>query len=359
MAHTPRDRRHTGDAQHRPDGRSPAGPRPQPAGRGDTRGPSEHIARGGPRATGGTTRRRTARGGRRAIRAALRRESPSVIAVLADEADFAAMQRYASFPFADHPTYLRQAEGLLRARAVQGRHTTVVLFVPIVYGAFCAEARLDPDQPISRARYAAEAAATGPALPYEGQPLSQLIPQLIDAEEHHATHLCATDALVGLGECADCGEDVASAALDRADHAVQALLRAAGAGSHHLVCSVPAEGASLIAVLHFRAESGSTPTETSAAAKVDRADREVFCTVLAAGLATNRPGGVVLRTTAEDQRDTVRGWALRDHWLRPLTEAEVFDAYCTDPDTGEPLAPESGVDYRAGLTLPHPEDEPR
>ncbi len=48
------------------------------------------------------------------------------------------------------------------------------------------------------------------------------------------------------------------------------------------------------------------------------------------------------------------GWALHDDWLRPLSEAEIFAAYCTDADTGEPVPPEHGVEYLAATTLVRP-----
>lgn len=321
----------------------------RPAGRHDPGGP---VGPADTRRNGAARARTGRRSSRRTARRALRRESPSVIAVLANEADFAAMRDYATFPFANHARYLRQVDGWLKARALRDQHTTVALFHPAVYRAFCAEAQLDPDSPTSRAHYAAEAAATGPALPHAGQPLSSLIPELLAAEEHRSTLARALGVLAELGACAECGEDIASAALARAGQAIHALLHAAGPGLHHLVCSVPTEDGSLIAALHVRAKAGD-----AFAGPVTQDERETFRTVLAIGLAGSRPGGVVLRTMGADHRDTVRGWTLRDHWLFPLTEAQVFSAYCTDPDTGEPLAPEPGVDYRAGLVLPRPEDE--
>ncbi|MFD4996944.1 hypothetical protein [Streptomyces buecherae] len=354
MTPTPHDRPPTDDGQHGPGRRQPAGPGDTHPGRPS--GPTG-PGREGQRRPGATRQRTASRGSRRATRRALRRESPSTIAVLANAVDFAAMRRYESFPFADHARYLRQVEGLLRARAAHGGHTTVALFDPAAYRAFCAETDLDPDQPTSRARYAAASPATSPTLPYEGQSLGHLIAQLLDAEEHQATLTRAVRVLASMGECAECGEDVASAALTRAGQAVHALLRSAGPGRHHLVCSVPTHAGSLIAVLHVRAEA-SEPSGSSPHHLPDD-DREAFRATLAVGLSGTRPGGVVLRTTGDDQRDTVRGWAIRDHWLSPLTEAQVFSAYCTDPDTGEPLSPESGVDYRAGFPLPRPDDNRR
>jgi hypothetical protein len=53
----------------------------------------------------------------------------------------------------------------------------------------------------------------------------------------------------------------------------------------------------------------------------------------------------------------VCGWRLLDGWLEPLSEGEVFAAYCTDALTGEPVPPERGLEYRAGAVLPRPDEE--
>ncbi len=62
-----------------------------------------------------------------------------------------------------------------------------------------------------------------------------------------------------------------------------------------------------------------------------------------------------MRSRVEGEPEEVRGWRLRAGRAQPLTAAEVFDAYCTDPVTGEPVAPEPGVEYRAGTPL---DDDP-
>ncbi|MFE2162534.1 hypothetical protein ACFW9M_32630 [Streptomyces lydicus] len=287
---------------------------------------------------------------------ALRREVPSTAAVLADERDFTAMRRYRTFPFDDHDSYLRQMERLLRTLTAQGVLTTLSLFDPAAYETYCAELDLDPDRPESRTRYAAEAARTGATVTYEGEPLSSLLPLLVEEADRRAAWDHATALLARTGNCAECGTDLARAAFARATHAVQQLLASLGDGSHHLVCSIAADGPPLLAVLHATARDGAPPglTETETLG---------FCTVLATGLALRAPGGIVARsttaptdraTTADGGRDTVRGWSLRDSWLRPLSTAEVFTAYCTDADTGEPVPPEHGVDYAPGLPLTPP-----
>ncbi|MFI9048616.1 hypothetical protein [Streptomyces sp. NPDC053427] len=289
-----------------------------------------------------------------AARRKLRREVPSTAAVLADERDFAAMRRYRTFPFDDHRSYLQQMETLLRTLAAQGVLTTLSLFDPVAYEQYCADLALDPDRPDSRTRYTAELACTGATLPYKGEPLAQLLPRLIEEADRQATWDQASALLARAGSCQDCGADLGHAAFARATAAVRQLLEALGDGTHHLVCSIPAGDPPLLAVLH-------TTTGETDRPQLSESETLIFCTVLAAGLALCTPGGIVARTTADDtgERSTVRGWSLRDAWPCPLTEAEVFTAYCTDAETGEPIAPEHGVDYAPGLPLTPPPDEHR
>ncbi|MFG2645253.1 hypothetical protein ACGFYP_30280 [Streptomyces sp. NPDC048370] len=284
------------------------------------------------------------------MRRALRREVPSTVGVLADEDDFTAMRRYATFAFDDHPAYLQQIEGLLKSLATQGGHTTVALFDPEEYAEFCEETGLDPDRPASRSRYTAELAATGALVAYTGQPMDTLVPTLIDTAVRHATWEYATTLLSGVGDCATCGQDIGREAFAHAARQLTRLLEAAGPGTHHLVCSVPADDEHLLAVLQATCD-GDGP------AHLDHDEAAEFATVLAVGIAVDSTGGVVLRTTSPGTRDRLHGWRLTGGNLRPLTEAEVFSAYCTDARTGEPIAPEPGVDHRAGFALTPDEDD--
>ncbi|WP_336054233.1 hypothetical protein [Streptomyces sp. CA2R101] len=290
-------------------------------------------------------------------RRALRREIPSSAAVLADEQDFTAMRRYPTFPFDDHRSYLQQVETLLRGLAAQGVLTTLSLFDPAAYEKYCADLALDPDRPDSRSRYTAEVARTGATLTYQGEPLAELLPLLVEEADRQATWDHASGVLARAGRCEECGEDLARSAFARATQALQQLLASLGDGTHHLVCSVAAGEPSLLAVLHATGRDGARP-------QLAESETLVFCTVLAAGFALRSPGGLVSRTTAPATRhatgdhphDTVRGWTLGDSWPCPLGAAEVFTAYCTDADTGEPIPPEHGVDYAPGLPLTPPPD---
>ncbi|MFD7711334.1 hypothetical protein ACFV6E_35885 [Streptomyces sp. NPDC059785] len=284
----------------------------------------------------------------RITRRALRREVAGTIGLLTDEHDFTAMRRYRTFAFDDHTTYLKQVEALLRTLAAQGSHTAVALFDPEEYADYCAEAGLDPDTPASRTRFTARLAATGPTVTYEGQPLTTLVPDLVDEAVRRATWEYATTALARIGDCASCGEDIGRAGFERAAHLVTRILETADPGERHIVCSVSAAPESLVAVLHSTSTEDSTHLDETAALELT--------TVLALGIATSARGGLVMRTTAPGTTDRVYGWRLRGGDLEPLTAGEVFDAYCTDIESGDLVSPESGVDY---CTPPDLGDEDR
>ncbi|OKJ16552.1 hypothetical protein AMK21_27510 [Streptomyces sp. CB00316] len=278
------------------------------------------------------------------LRRTLRREAPSTVGLLVDAQDFAVMRRYRTFPFDDHTAYLHQVEGLLKTLAAQGVHTTIALFDPEDYAEFCAESGLDADTGASRSRFTAEIAAAGATVAYTGQRLSDLIPLLVSRAVRQATWEYATLLLADLGACVDCGQDIGRAAFDRASHLLTRLLETAGPGTHHLVCSTPTENDQLLAVLHtYRDATGPACLDTSEGAE--------FATVLAVAIALESPGGVVLRTSTPDSPDRVHGWRLATGALAPLTAGEVFNAYCTDAETGEPVSPESGVEYSAGFDI--------
>ncbi|MGW2524708.1 hypothetical protein ACWC09_48720 [Streptomyces sp. NPDC001617] len=272
------------------------------------------------------------------MRRVLRREIAGTIGLLTDEHDFRAMRRYRSFTFDDHRTYLQQVESLLKTRAAQGGHTTVALFDPEEYAAFCAETGLDPDIPSSRTRFTAELATMGPTIPYQGQPLADLVPVLVDEAVRQATWEYASTLLARLGACASCGEDIGRAAFSRASDLVVRILDTAGTGNRHLVCSVTTAPETLLSVLHAE-------DDEEGVLQLDEAEALEFTTVLALGIATQSPGGLVMRTSAPGTTDRVYGWRLRGDGLEPLTAGEVFDAYCTDIESGDLISPESDVDY--------------
>ncbi|WP_320775324.1 hypothetical protein [Streptomyces sp. CRN 30] len=275
----------------------------------------------------------------RTVRRVLRREIAGTIGLLTDEHDFGAMRRYRTFAFHDHPAYLRHVEAVLRTRAAQGAHTTIALFDPEEYAAYCQEAGLDPDIPSSRTRFTAELAAGGVTVPYEGQPLTEVLPTLVDEAVRQATWEYAATLLARLGPCASCGHDLGRAAFHRASALITRILDTAPTGHRHLVCSVSTTPEPLLSVLHADDDPDGTP-------HLDESELLEFTSVLALGLATHSPGGLVIRTSAPTTPDRVYGWRLHGYDLVPLTAGEVFDAYCTDAQSGDLISPESNVDYR-------------
>ncbi|MFF4421865.1 hypothetical protein ACFY04_13955 [Streptomyces sp. NPDC001549] len=294
----------------------------------------------------GTHRTRTRTTDRRRL---LRREVPGTVGLLADAGDFAAMRGYRSFTFDDHQDYLHHVDGLLRSLAAQGIHTTVALFDPEEYAEFCGETGLDPDTAETRARFTAELAGSGALLPYGGQPIDELVPLLVDEALRRATWEYATGLLAEVGHCADCGEDIGHASFDRATDALKRLVAGAGPGHHHFVCSIPTEARQLVAVLH-----ADTTGDPDTPPRIESREGLDFVTVLAAGLALGGTGGLVVRTTGEGRGDRVHGWRLDRGRLTALSAAAVFNAYCTDADTGDPVAPESGVEYCPGYEVDVP-----
>ncbi|MDH2393509.1 hypothetical protein QCN29_33045 [Streptomyces sp. HNM0663] len=308
----------------------------------------------------GPAKRAEASGPRAERRRGLRREVPGLVAVLADEQDFSAMRQYRTFAFDDHTDYLKAADDLLRSLARRQRHTAVALFDPEDFADYCDATGLDPDSPVSRSRFTADVAGHTVSIRYTGEPLTALLPVLIDTAVRQATQEYATELLAGLGACADCGQDIGRAALQRASHTLMRLLDRADAGSHHLVCSVSAPDEQLLAVLHADSSAASpaapAPDGERAAAAVDPAEAAEFAAVLAVGIALETTGGIVLRTSNADTPDRLHGWRLRQGTLIPLTAGEVFSAYCTDAATGEPLSPEPGVEYCPGFPVTSPDD---
>ncbi|WP_436735945.1 hypothetical protein [Streptomyces sp. BBFR102] len=274
----------------------------------------------------------------------LRREIAGTLGLLASAADFAAMRRYRTFLFDDHHSYLQQAEALLRSLAAQGRTTSVVLFDPAEFARFCAQEGLDPDTTDSRTRYTAEAAALGPCVLHEGEPLPELLRTLVAESLRQATWEYASELLEELGDCARCAVPLAHHAHRRAGHLLRAALDTTDPGHHQLVCSLTTAGRTLLAALH-------ADTRTSGEALLDHGESADFTTLLACALALPAPAGLVMRSRVEGRPEEVRGWRLREGRAQPLTAAEVFDAYCTDPVSGDPVAPEPGVEYCAGTPV--------
>lgn len=278
----------------------------------------------------------------------LRDATAGTVAVLPDPAGFARMRGYRSFRFGDYQGYLRRLERHLRALSRSGGYTQVALFDPEEYADYCGRLGLDPDRAESRSRYTGQVAAVGATVPYRGQRLEVLFPELLAEHERMVAWERGAALLAEAGPCPDCGRPGADCGFRRALATVAEIAARPSGGGHHLVVSVVTDDGPLTAALLVE------PGESAEAASA-RPEALPFGTVLAVALATARPGGLVLRTAAAAPsaggRASVRGWRLNDGVLEPLTEAEVFSAYCTEPGTGDPVPPEPGVRHEAAGPL--------
>jgi len=130
-------------------------------------------------------------------------------------------------------------------------------------------------------------------------------------------------------------------AVDDGRTIVKAVLAGAGDGHHHLTVS---------SVFGSVILTGNVEGDT---AYLNNHDYEMVIawTHLAAAEVTETPAGIALRSVT-DAGMQVRGWSLTPEGeIEPLDDAEIFSAYCTDHETGEPLSPELGVEYCAAFPL--------
>lgn len=140
--------------------------------------------------------------------------------------------------------------------------------------------------------------------------------------------------------------DTAHALLDRAADAYLSLLNAVlGDGTHHMVANASTP--------HGDLTEGQELTVMSDALVINEVASTRVCAVIAASMVGCATGALVVRTFAPDGSEFVRGWKVRNFWLRPLTSEAIREAYSTDPN-GVPLAPEPGVEFRQAERVPRP-----
>lgn len=124
-----------------------------------------------------------------------------------------------------------------------------------------------------------------------------------------------------------------------------ALAEGAGEGRHLLTvrCHGPEDGEQLTAAAELGIVAG----------RLVEGGREVeaFCVTVAAGVAGGGAGGLLLHgDPAAPGGQAVRGWALADGRLRPMSAHEVFDALTDDVARGLPFPP--GAVPLPGFALP-------
>ncbi|WP_328834518.1 hypothetical protein [Streptomyces europaeiscabiei] len=142
--------------------------------------------------------------------------------------------------------------------------------------------------------------------------------------------------------------ETAHALLDRAADAYLSLLNAVlGDGTHNMVASARTPHGELIEGQQLTVMGDALILNEEASMRV--------CAVIAAGMVGCASGGLVVRTFGPNGSESVRGWTVRNFWLRPLTVREIREAYTVDPVTGAPVAPESGVEFRQAERVPRPD----
>lgn len=157
---------------------------------------------------------------------------------------------------------------------------------------------------------------------------------------------------VGEDEATQTAADTAQALLDRAADAYVSLVNAVlGDGTHHMVASTSTPHGDLAEGQKLTAIGDTLIINATASMRV--------CAVIAAAMVGCGTGGLVVRTFGPDGSEFVRGWGVRNFWLRPLTAREIREAYTVIPETGEPVAPEPGVEYRQAERVPRPDQASR
>ncbi|MFF4361004.1 hypothetical protein [Streptomyces sp. NPDC001604] len=143
----------------------------------------------------------------------------------------------------------------------------------------------------------------------------------------------------------------AHAMIDRATDAYLSLVGdVLGDGTHHLVASSSTP--------HGELTEGQQLTVIGDLLVVNEAAALRVAIVIAAGMVGCSTGGLVVRTFGPDGSEFVRGWRVRNFWLRPLTAREIREAYTVDTETGAPVAPQPGLEYRQAERVPRPDQAP-
>ncbi|MGW3491625.1 hypothetical protein [Streptomyces sp. NPDC001054] len=130
--------------------------------------------------------------------------------------------------------------------------------------------------------------------------------------------------------------------LDSNAHAMatfDALLGAIGDGAHHIALLSFLDGGPCLSAMTIELEGediehryGDRPRD--------------FYRLFEIALSADGPSGIAMRTL-HDQGDRCRVWLIRFGVLEPMSAAECFNAYCTDPADGSPVPPQHGVSYEA------------
>ncbi|MFD7989669.1 hypothetical protein ACFV4M_40725, partial [Kitasatospora indigofera] len=270
---------------------------------------------------------------------------PVALAVAADAADFACLSRYGMFGPATYEAYLRRTESQLRALRGQGLEVHLRVLDPADFEDFCEEFGLGPEDPAARVAYAADPELAGEPFVYGGERLGELLPALVEDHRARVRISIACSALLAALEGDERPEPRLTAVLGHVSELYLALAAGAGEGCHLLTLRTygPEDGEELTAAAEVCAEDGRL--------FVGGREAEAFCVTLAAGIAADGAGELLLHSVrAAGRPPLVCGWRLLAGRLGPMTVPEVFAALADDAVRGVGLP--DGVAARPGFPLP-------
>ncbi|MEU6236886.1 hypothetical protein, partial [Kitasatospora sp. NPDC047058] len=305
------------------------------------------AGRRGPGAPGGPGARARQRGRSRGAPPPL----PVAVALAVRAADFAGLARHGLFGRLAFREYLRRTESQLRALCAEGVEVHLRVLEPADYEDYCKAYGFDPAGAAARVAFAADPELAGEPFVYAGERLAGLLPLL--ADDHRArvriTIACGV-LLTAVGE-GPAGQPRLVAVMRYVTAVYLALAEGAGEGRHLLTlrCHGPEDGEELTAAAEVRSVAGRLSDGGR--------ETEAFCVTLAAGAAAGGAGALLLHgDPAVPGGQVVRGWALADGRLRPMSGREVSDALADDAGRGLPFPP--GAVPRPGFVLPDlPEPE--
>ncbi|MER6301274.1 hypothetical protein ABT247_17150 [Kitasatospora sp. NPDC001539] len=319
------------------------------------------------------------------------------VALAAEAADFAGLAKYGMFGALGHQEYLRRAEQQLRVLQGQGLEVHLRVLEAGDFEDYCAAVGLDPRTAAARVAYAGDPELAGEPFVYAGERLAELLPVLLDDHRARVRMSVACAALLdALGDDL-AGQARMAAVMQYVTSVYLALAEGAGEGCHLLTlrCHGPEDGEELTSAVDVCVEGGRLHPAGR--------DTEAFCVTLAAGVASGGAGALLLHGDPSSARPSeapsagpsarssagpsagpsadpeasaagppegappgpvadrapaapgplgplVRGWALADGRLRPMTAHEVFDELADDAERGLPFPP--GVVPRPGFPLP-------
>jgi hypothetical protein len=123
---------------------------------------------------------------------------------------------------------------------------------------------------------------------------------------------------------------------ERAADLLMGIFNAVGDGQHLLTASAHTPDGPMSAMAHIKNRCHETEID------VEEANRLLRVLTVTAGQGF---GGLVVRTRTGEATSRVIAWHLSDGAAAPVSRGALFDAYCTDPATGEPIPPEPGMEY--------------